>query len=29
MMRIMRTGALFPLPPYSKGRYGKRDEKPN
>jgi len=29
MMRIMRTGALSPLPPYSKGRYGKRDENPN
>jgi len=25
----MRTGALSPLPPYSKGRYGKRDENPN
>jgi len=29
MMRIMRTGALSPLPLYSKGRYDKRDEIPN
>jgi len=29
MMRIMRTGALSSLPPHSRGRYGKRDERPN
>jgi len=29
MMRIIRTGATQPPPPYSKGRYDKEDERPN